>query len=246
MDNENNTNNIAESDSIEKINPKDNSRIKKSMFKPGGVHIKRWTSLIILIAFMIIIIVFTLLISGAFKKEPVMVIETGKSIIPKEIIETFEISALDYAYSAIIFETTTVERKFLFFDLKPASQMYAVQYEGLIKIGIDGKEIEVDEQYIGEQQILKVTIPKTKILAHDAPLNDTCKVIFDIGEKMENANISQYINLFNEKKKETENDVKESGLLKRAQESARKQLEAFLNAIPDIRENYELIFELEE
>ena len=246
MDNEKNTNNIVESDSVEKIIPKDNSQIKKLMFNLGGVHSKRWTSLIILIAFMIVAIFFTLLVTGAFKKEAGMLTETGKTIIPRAIIETFEISALDYAYSAIIFETTTVERKFLFFDLKPASQMYAVQYEGLVKIGIDGKEIEVDEQYSDEQQILKVTIPKAKILSHDAPLNDTCEVIFDIGEKMKNASIEQYINVFNEKKKETENDIKESDLLKKAQESAKKQLEAFLNAIPDIRENYKLIFELKE
>jgi len=172
-------------------------------------------------------------------------IETGKTLSPIDIIETFEISALDYIYSSVIFETTTSERKFLFINLKPGSHMYAITYDGVIKMGINGKDIKIDEQYNGEQTILTITVPKAYIISHDAPLNDTCSVIFDIADRMEHASIGQYIELFNEKKKETEEEIKQEGMLDRAQESAKKQLEAFLNSIPDIRDNYELRFVLE-
>jgi hypothetical protein len=170
----------------------------------------------------------------------------GKSVIPKEIIETFEISALDYSYRNIIFEKNTSERKFLFVKLEDASQMYAVQFDGTIKLGVNGKDIKIDDgQYDGERTILKVTIPKAYIIAHDAPLNDTAEVIYDLADHTEKASIGQYTELFNEKKKEIETEIKAGGLLERAQQSAKTQLESLLNAIPEIHDEYKLVFVLE-
>jgi hypothetical protein len=170
---------------------------------------------------------------------------TGKSIVPKDIIEAFEISALDYGYSGIIFERNTSERKFLFVSLDDATQMYAVQFEGEIKMGINGKDIKIDEQYDGESKVLKISIPKAYIISHAAPLNDSAEVIYDISEHMEHAQIGQYIDLFNDKKKEIEYNLQSQGMLERAQQSAKKQLETLLNSVPDVSDNYKLEFILE-
>jgi hypothetical protein len=170
---------------------------------------------------------------------------TGKSLYPKDIVESFEISALDYGYSSIIFERNTSERKFLFVKLEEASQMYAIQFEGLIKMGVNGKDIIIDEQYDGESKVLKITIPKAYIISHDAPLNDSAEVIYDISDHMEHAQIGQYIEVFNDKKKEIEQEIESQGMLERARQSAKKQLEALLNSIPDIYDNYKLEFILE-
>ncbi|GHU43713.1 hypothetical protein FACS1894111_09770 [Clostridia bacterium] len=169
----------------------------------------------------------------------------GNSLTPKELIETFEISTLDYEYSNVVFEQNNRERKFLFVELEDAIQMYAVRYDGSVKMGIDGKELKVDESYDGEGKILKITVPKAYIISHDAPLNDSAEVIYDVADHTENARIGQYIKAFNTYKKDTEKKIKENGLLDKAQESAKTQLESFLNAIPDIRDNYKLKFVLE-
>jgi hypothetical protein len=79
-----------------------------------------------------------------------------------------------------------------------------------------------------------VTIPKAYIISHDAQLNDTAEVIFDIANHTERANVAQFVSVFNEKKKiedEINGDTEPSGLLGRAQQSAKKQLEFLLNAI---------------
>jgi len=198
---------------------------------------------IVIIAFLVVVLLSVLVTVFVYDKLAVKTMtETGKSILPKELVETFEISSIDFMYSTIIFENTTSERKFLFINLKPGLQTYAVQFEGSIKMGISGKDIKIDEPYNDEQKILKITVPKAYIISHDAPLNDTVKVIYDFAERAETARIGQAFDLFNEKKKEIEDEVEQAGLLDRAQESAVKQLEAFLNAIPDIRNNYELRF----
>jgi hypothetical protein len=189
-----------------------------------------------------IAVVAAMLIASTLKTRTESV--SGKSVIPKDVIETFEISALEYSYSAIIFERNTAERKFLFIRLEDASQIYAVQFDGAIKLGVNGKDVQLDEQLNGESKVLTVTIPKAHIISHDAPLNDTAEVIFDVADHTEQARIGQYIGVFNDKKKEIEADIEVGDLLERAQQSAKKQLESLLNAIPDIRDNYELVFVL--
>jgi hypothetical protein len=187
----------------------------------------------------------TLYISGTSDNNTIR--EAGKSISPKEIIETFEISSLEYRYSNVIFESNTTERKFLFIPLTPATQMYAVRYDGSVKMGINGKDIKIQEQYNGgDRLILRIIIPKADIISHDAPLNNTCEVIYDVAIKAEAATIGQYIYLFNESKIETEEEIRNSDLLDNAQESAKKQLEILLNAIPDINSHYIIEFELKK
>jgi hypothetical protein len=170
---------------------------------------------------------------------------TDISVILNEIVETFEISTLDYYYSAIISEENTTERKFWFIELDPAVQQYAVQFEGIVKFGVNGKEVKLYPQYNGENKILNVTIPKAYLISHDAPLNDTAEVKFDFAKHTERANIGQYTELFNEKKKEMENKLIEQGLLEQAQQSAKKQIELLLNSIPEIQDNYTLKVTLE-
>jgi Tfp pilus assembly protein PilN len=202
--------------------------------------------IIIIVGIIFIVIISAALTAfGITRLRPHTERVTGKSIMPKEIIETFEISALDYGYSSIIFEKNTAERKFLFVKLEDASQMYAVQFEGIIKMGINGKDVKIDEQYDGESKVLKITIPKAYIISHDAPLNDSAEVIYDISDHMEHAQIGQYIELFNDKKKEIEQEIESQGMLERARQSAKKQLESLLNSIPDIHDNYKLEFILE-
>jgi hypothetical protein len=209
---------------------------------PAG-SVSRKTLLIAIAIVIVVVFIGTILFYNKFALHTEHTIDNA--LTPNAIIETFEISALDYEYTNIIYEENKGERKFLFVKLQDSVQMYAVQYDGSVKMGVDGKDIKIDEQYDGEGNILKVTIPKAYIISHDAPLNDSATVIYDIANHAENASIGQYVDLFNVYKKDTETKLKENGYLDKAQESARKQLETFLNAIPDIRDNYKLKFVLE-
>ncbi len=166
------------------------------------------------------------------------------ALTPLEILETFEISSLSYHYRNVFYEANEEERKFLFIPLEPGVKRYAVMYEGMIKIGVNGENIKLNEQRNGETTILSITIPEAYIISHEAPLNDTLEVLFDEAEHTEKFSIGEYASTLNEKKIEIETGVEQSNLLEEAQEIAKNQLESFLRAIPDIRDNYVLVFEL--
>ena len=170
----------------------------------------------------------------------------GNALNPKAIIETFEVSSLDYQYSDVIFSKVTDPRKFLFIKLSDAVQMYAVKYSGSIKLGINGKDIKHAEHQEGEVTITTLTIPKAYQISHEAPLNDSVEVIYDIAEHTENVSVEQYLEDFEANKKKTEAEIQAAGLYEKAQESAKKQLEALFNSISESYEGeYKFEFVLE-
>lgn len=205
---------------------------------------KRYVKIIKVVA-----LVLMLLGVGAFVGYTLFAQQTSEpikeAITPLEIIETFEISALNYRYRNLFMEENIEERKFAFIELSPAVKRYAVQYDGEIKMGVNGDDVKLEIQQDNVGNVLKITIPKAEILSHEAPLNDTFQVVFDEAEHSEKYTIGEYANTLNDKKKETELEVEQSGLLKQAQESAEKQISALLRSIPDIRDNYILVFDLE-
>jgi hypothetical protein len=175
---------------------------------------------------------------------------TSMTITPTKIVESFKIVSLELYYKEIIDSRSTDDRKL--FGLIPGvledkEKILLVKITGKVFMGIDVDKhpIKVEEQYDESQKILKLTIPKAEIIAHET---EKPIVVFNEANHTENYTLEEYIDLQDAAKLEVEakiNNGEYDGLIYRAQESAEKQLESLLNSIPDIRDNYRLVFVLE-
>ena len=177
----------------------------------------------------------------AFKSKSVTVVN-NPLLITKSIVENFEISALEYNYRDLIFEENKENRSFWFIPLDPAVKRYAVQFDGRMKMGINGKDIKIDEG----NGVIKITIPKAQLISHEMPVDDVIEVVFDEGDNAKNFTITEYLVRFNERKKIIETKVAQSDMYKQAQESTKKQLEVMFNALLNENSTYHFEFILEE
>jgi hypothetical protein len=176
--------------------------------------------------------------------EPVEERTVTSTISINEILETFELSSLDIEYSDIITDSVERERKLFYLIsgiLENATQVYAVQYDGSAKLGINGKEIETIPSPNGDGEDLTILIPEAYIISHDAPKTGSLKVIYNDADHMDDASIEQFAGDFNEQKAAKEEEFVAKGYLDQAREGARKQIETFVKAIPGINDQYKNI-----
>jgi len=176
---------------------------------------------------------------------------TNITINPIAVVESFKIVSLELYYNDIIDNKTKKGRKL--FGLIPglledAEKRLIVQTSGKVFMGIDVKNhpIRVAEKSDGSQKVLELTIPKAEIISHE---QYKPSVLIDDADHTENYTSEEFVNLQDEAKLSVNEKIDNGefdNIIARAQESAKAQLESFLNSIPDIRDNYRLEFVLEE
>lgn len=162
--------------------------------------------------------------------------EQSNVIQASEVIKSFKISSLTYRYTNIMYDKSA---KYIGKFKVPWSQKHlGVSYDGVMEIGIDGSRIEVSQ----DESVITIRLPQVEILAH-TPVNDSMQILFDINTIFVKNDVSDFVELFNSQQKEMERKVVEMGLLEQACASAQEQLAGFLKAIPEIRDNYSVVFE---
>jgi hypothetical protein len=163
----------------------------------------------------------------------------------QQIIEIFEISSLKWNYSDVIVIDEEQEWKlFGLIDIDPGETILVIQYDGRMKLGIDGgingKELvdtlKVVTNADGEKEI-QLTLPPVQILSHEKV--GPAETIFKYG-KFTTREISaeQYDKMFELHKEEMVELAHENDLFEQAAESAKKQIENLLMSIPEIKNNY--------
>ena len=190
-------------------------------------------------------ILFIALIVGVFfaarllPKSEVIVEEHQQQssvIEASEVIKSFKVSSLTYRYTNIMYDECA---NYIGNFKVPMSQRHlGVSYDGVMEIGIDGSMIEVSQL----DGIITIRLPEVEILAH-TPVNDSMKILFDIDTVFVKNHVSNFVDLFNSQQKEMEKRVVDMGLFEQATASAQEQLAGFLEAIPEIQENYTIVFE---
>ncbi|MDR0846080.1 MAG: DUF4230 domain-containing protein [Lactobacillales bacterium] len=200
----------------------------------------------IVVSVIAVIVVIIALVVGANVIMNGQHTSSSAAVEPKLIVEEFEISSLEYQYQLVVTKTEQEQRHFLFITLDSSFKGYAYQLDGTMKLGVNGKDIKVKKTGISDKKIT-ITIPKAQILSNEPMWGNSGKPLFDIHvNTKEGFSATQGLTELNKVKGELEKKVVEDNiLLPQAQESAKKQLKSLLEAIPEIKENYELKFILE-
>lgn len=160
------------------------------------------------------------------KSIPVITSETLKS----QINSLQELVTQEYIYTNA--DRRTDNAKWLFDWTRPFSDTsLLVTYDGSIKAGIELKDVQIEV----EEEARKITImlPKSKITDNNIP-QDSITVVEVKNGLFNEVTFDDYNTFISEQKVIMENKAIERGILERADEEAKKAIEAFLAPLPGI------------
>ena len=120
-------------------------------------------------------------------------------------------------------------------DIPLTQKNFIITYDGTIKAGINLDEAKVDI----DQNNLNITLPATKILSHE--IDENSIEVYDESSNIFNQiSINDYKSFATKEKKKNEKDAISNGILTKSKEKVVQTLTTYLQAIPEIKDNYQL------
>lgn len=160
------------------------------------------------------------------KSIPVITTETLKS----QINTLQQLITQEYIYTNA--DERTDDAKWLFGWKRPFSDTrLLVTYDGSIKAGIDLAEVQVE--VTEEPRKITITLPKAEITDNNIP-QDSIRIVEIKNGFLNEITFDDYNTFISEQKIVMENKAIERGILEKADEEARKVIEAFLAPLPGI------------
>ena len=157
----------------------------------------------------------------------------------KQVLPASEYASLVYHYSSVI---THSDVKTLFDHAIPLTEKKLIYViDGTIKLGFDGKDIQVDKGY--NQIILRM--PPIKILSHEI-YPETFSLYDEKSGLFNRYNAEDFNAIQMTHKKDQEQKVNENaGLFTQARQSAEHQFRVFLENLPAAQNDQTIVFEWE-
>ena len=216
---------------------------------------------ILIIVALIVVIVCLLVVVGMLLgktqfgfSEPLLTEKTDRSAqtVIKEVLPIGEYASLAYHYTSVVKDISA--KDFNGWTIPFTTRKYLFTYGGIIKLGIDGTQIKVEEPGLAESSgivagtpsssglpVIRIILPPIKILSHE--IVDGSVEVFEQSQTIFNEiNIAEAFMVTAERKRELEGKVMSSAVVKEARASTEQQFGALLKALPGIRDTYELEF----
>ena len=180
--------------------------------------------------------------------------ERSAHTVIKEVLPIGEYASLAYHYTSVIKDISA--RDFKGWTIPFTTRKYIFTYDGTIKLGIDGTQIQVEElepegstagestavqSGAGGLPVIRIILPPIKILSHEI-IDDSIEVFEQSQTIFNEINIAETFRVNADRKHELEEKVMSSAVVKEAQASTEQQLGALLRALPGIRDTYKLEF----
>ena len=165
---------------------------------------------------------------------------------PQGIRNIAQLATIEYRYKDVI--AISEEKEFLLFglwDIDPGEHILIVQYDGIIKLGIDCEKIQFTEyEHKSEDGRTRIDIqmPAVELISSEIPM-DSFEVIVNRGI-FTTTRVDVTV-CFEEaaKRQEKYNAEALSGeLAQAARDNAKKQLQALFDSFSEIKENYEIVW----
>ena len=161
--------------------------------------------------------------------------EISTHTVVKEILPVGEYASLVYSYTSIVKNISS--KDFNGWVIPFTTKKYIFTYDGVIKLGIDGTLIQVEN---GTGSTIHILLPPIKILSHEI-VNNSVEVIEQSQSIFNTIKIAEAFNVTADRKREMEEKVMKSSVVKEAQVSMEQQLGALIKGLPGIS-RYEIVF----
>ena len=175
----------------------------------------------IILLLLVVIALISTFFAGKKSMKNEMEPEITSTLIFNKLINVRELTSLKYYYTNMgQFEN---QNTFYGYKVPFTSKKFIVSYDGVIHAGVDLEKMDVKLK--GKR--IEIKIPASKILSHEI-YEDSLKV-FDERESIFNRiDIEDYNNFSKDQKKEVEDKAIKRGLLKEADQEAKKAIEETL------------------
>ncbi|WP_062551654.1 DUF4230 domain-containing protein [Peptoniphilus phoceensis] len=175
----------------------------------------------IILLLLVVIGLFSTFFAGKKSMKNEMEPEITSTLIFNKLINVRELTSLKYYYTNMgQFEN---QNTFYGYKVPFTSKKFIVSYDGVIHAGVDLEKMDVKLK----GKSIEIKIPAAKILSHEI-YEDSLKV-FDERESIFNRiDIEDYNNFSKDQKKEVEDKAIKRGLLKEADQEAKKAIEETL------------------
>lgn len=175
----------------------------------------------IILLFVVVIGLLSTFFAGKKSMKNEMEPEITSTLIFNKLINVRELTTLKYYYTNMgQFEN---QNTFYGYKVPFTSKKFIVSYDGVIHAGVDLEKMDVKLK----GKSIEIKIPPAKILSHEI-YEDSLKV-FDERESIFNRiDIEDYNNFSKDQKKEVEAKAIKRGLLKEADQEAKKAIEETL------------------
>jgi len=162
--------------------------------------------------------------------------EISTHTVVKEVLPIGEYASLAYRYTSVVKNISA--KDFSGWGIPFTTKKYIFTYDGVIRLGVDGTQIQVDEE---AKSVIRITLPPIKILSHE--IVDNSVEVFEQSQTIFNEiKIAETFKVTADRKQEMEEKVMGSSVVKEAQISMEQQLGALLKGLPDIQGRHEIVF----
>jgi hypothetical protein len=180
--------------------------------------------------------------------------EISAHTVVKEVMPIGEYASLAYHYTSVVKDVNSRDIKG--WTIPFTTRKYIFTYDGIMKLGIDGSKIRVEEQESGAETpaaqggntgtekalpAICIVLPPIKILSHE--IDDDSIEVFEQSQTIFNEiKIEEAFKVTADRKKELEEKVMAGEVISEARASAEQQFGALLRGLPGIRDRYKIVF----
>ncbi|MDR2048701.1 MAG: DUF4230 domain-containing protein [Treponema sp.] len=160
--------------------------------------------------------------------------------VVKEALPVGEYASLAYHYTSVIKDINSKDLNG--WTIPFTTRKYIFTYDGIMKLGIDGTRIRVEEASDpAGGPLIRVILPPIQILSHE--VDDSSVEVFEQSQTVFNEiRIEEAFRVTADRKREMENKVLSGGAVDDAKASLEQQFASLLRGIPGIKGNYDLAF----
>jgi len=213
--------------------------VKRKDASVAGKRKSRWGIIVFVVIIAALVLAFVLFTKQSLSRK------TTSATRWQSLKDISQLATLEFRYQDVI--SIIEEEDFKMFgiwDIDPGEHILIVQFDGIIKLGIDCEKLLFNEKTADDDGIIRVEIklPPVELISSETPLSSFQVVVnkgvftkttvdigvfFDEAAKLQDAHNTEAL---------------QGEMGKTARENAKRQLQAILESIQEIRDNYEIVW----
>jgi hypothetical protein len=160
--------------------------------------------------------------------------------VVKEALPIGEYASLAYHYTSVVKDINSKDLNG--WTIPFTTRKYLFTYDGVMKLGIDGTKVRVEEVPDPlNNPVIRIILPPIQILSHE--INDDSIEVFEQSQTIFNEiKIEEAFKVTADRKREMEDKVLSGGAVDDAKSSLEQQFGSLLRGIPGIKGSYDLAF----
>jgi len=187
----------------------------------------------------VIILAVAVVVAGAILTYSKIVIKKGGGMTPQSIKDIAELSTIEFRFKDVIVIDEEEEFKlFGLWDIDPGESILIVQYNGIIKLGIDCADLRINiraAEAEGEKNVIEIKLPPVKVLSYE--MGDWETILEKGFFTKATVSVTTYNKILAEHQAQYKADALNQ-LNESARNNAMKQLEKIILFAPEIHDAY--------